>query len=306
MTPGLWLALAGLFISVGLLTGLGASAVLTRNSPERRRLRLAVAGSSGGTGLVAEQRALTEDLDPGLRAVAARLPKSPKEMGRLRRRLATAGIYSFRAAIILSVLEIALPLTFAGAVLWRMHDFVGFVIAAVMGIAGHLVPSLILGRLITRRKLRIENGLADALDLIIVCVQAGCGLDQAIVKTTDELELSHPDLARELKSVITEIRAGKPRIEAFKNFSDRTRVEDVRSLVAMLIQTDRFGTSISQALRTHAATSRLKRKQRAEERAAKVGVKLVFPLVLCLFPAFYVVVLGPAVVMFARSSLFTN
>jgi tight adherence protein C len=126
------------------------------------------------------------------------------------------------------------------------------------------------------------------------------------MKTTEELEISHPDLASELRTVTTEIRAGKPRIEAFKNFSARTRVDDVRALVAMLVQTDRFGTSVAQALRTHAATSRQKRRQRAEERAAKVGVKLVFPLVFFLFPAFYVVTLGPAIILFIRSSFFNS
>ncbi len=109
-----------------------------------------------------------------------------------------------------------------------------------------------------------------------------------------------PELAAELKLITTEVRAGKPRIEAFKNFAARTRVDDVRALVAMLVQTDRFGTSIAQALRTHAEVSRTKRRQRAEEKAAKVGVKLVFPLVFFLFPAFYVVTLGPAVIQFVR------
>ena len=147
-----------------------------------------------------------------------------------------------------------------------------------------------------QRQKEIQNGLPDALDLLIVCVEAGAGLDAAIVKASEELALAYPALAEELRLVTTECRAGKPRIEAFKNFAQRTGVDDVRALVAMLVQTDRFGTSIAQALRTHAATSRTKRRQRAEERAAKLGVKLVFPLVFCLFPALYVVVLGPAVI----------
>ena len=159
----------------------------------------------------------------------------------------------------------------------------------------------VLARLITQQKRQIENGLPDALDLMIVCVEAGCGLDQAIVKTSEELEISHPGArATSCELITTEVRAGKPRIEAFKNFAARTQVDDVRSLVAMLVQTDRFGTSIAQALRTHAETSRTKRRQRAEERAAKIGVKLVFPLVFFLFPAFYVVTLGPAMIQFVR------
>ena len=112
--------------------------------------------------------------------------------------------------------------------------------------------------------------------------------------------MSHPALSEELGIITTEIRAGKPRMEAFKNFAERTKVDDVRQLVSMLVQTDRFGTSIAQALRTQAEVSRTKRRQRAEERAQKLGVKLVFPLVFCLFPAMYVVTLGPAVIKFVR------
>jgi tight adherence protein C len=138
------------------------------------------------------------------------------------------------------------------------------------------------------------------LDLLIVCLEAGSSLDQGIMKAADELVITHPALAEELKTLITETRAGKPRIEAFRNLADRTGVDDVRSLVAMLVQTDRFGTSVGQALRTHAETSRTKRRQRAEEKAAKIGVKLVFPLVFLLFPAFFVVTLGPSVVLFIR------
>jgi tight adherence protein C len=305
MTPELWLAVGGLFVSVGLLTGLGASALLAHTSPERRRLREA-AFAAGGPSPFIDQIRLTEEVSPRLKSVASKLPKSPQDMSRLRRRLASAGIYSFGAAVFYSVLELALPVVFSLAVLSQMHDTRGWTIAAFMGVVGYMIPSFGLGRLITKRKQRIENGLPDALDLIIVCVEAGCSLDQGILKTTEELEISHPDLASEMRTITTEVRAGKPRIEAFKNFAARTRVDDVRALVAMLVQTDRFGTSIAQALRTHAETSRQKRRQRAEERAAKVGVKLVFPLVFFLFPAFYVVTLGPAVILFLRSSFFAN
>jgi tight adherence protein C len=132
-------------------------------------------------------------------------------------------------------------------------------------------------------------------------MEAGSSLDQAIMKASDELEISHPALTDELRIITTEIRAGKSRLQAFKNFANRTGVEDVRSLVAMLVQTDRFGTSISQSLRTHASTSRTKRRQEAEERAGKISVKLVFPLVLCLFPAVYLVCMGPVVIKIYRA-----
>jgi tight adherence protein C len=305
MTPELWLAIVGLFVSIALITGLGASAVLARTSPERRRLREAAA-IAGGSSLLIDQMRLTEAVSPRLQSVADRLPKSAQDMGRLRRRLASAGIYSFGAAVCYSLLELALPVMFAAGVLSQLRGGSAWMTAAIMGMVGYMLPGMVLGRLITKRKRRIENGLPDALDLIIVCVEAGCSLDQGILKTTEELEISHPDLALEMRTITSEIRAGKTRVEAFKNFAKRTAVDDVRALVAMLVQTDRFGTSIAQALRTHAATSRQKRRQRAEERAAKVGVKLVFPLVFFLFPAFYVVTLGPAVILFLRSSFFAN
>ena len=161
---------------------------------------------------------------------------------------------------------------------------------------GYALPGFWLANRTAARKKRIHNGLPDALDLMIVCVEAGSALEQAIVKTTDELSLAHPDLAAELRTVHTELKAGKPRIEAFRNLASRTGVDDVRALVAMLVQTDRFGTSVAQALRTHAQVSRTKRRQEAEEKAAKLGVKLVFPLVFLLFPALYIVVLGPAII----------
>jgi tight adherence protein C len=298
MTPDLWLPLGALFISIALITGATASLVLARNLPERRRLRQ-LSPEGGGPGLVEKVR-LTEQLDPRLVRMTRMMPKSPKEMSRLRRRLSAAGIRSFRAAVFYSLAEITLPFLFAIAPLKFLVPPMAWVLAAIMAMIGYMLPGLVLARLITLQKRRIENGLPDALDLMIVCVEAGCGLDQAIVKTSAELEISHPDLAHELELVTTEVRAGKPRIEAFKNFAARTRVDDVRSLVAMLVQTDRFGTSIAQALRTHAETSRTKRRQRAEERAAKIGVKLVFPLVFFLFPAFYVVTLGPAIIQFVR------
>jgi tight adherence protein C len=172
--------------------------------------------------------------------------------------------------------------------------------AVFAGAIGYFIPTIWLGRLIERRRKEIRNGLPDAIDLMIVCIEAGSGIDQALSKVAEELTLSYPALARELEMITMETRAGKPRMEAFKNFAERTKVDDVRSLVAMLVQTDRFGTSIGQALRTHAEVSRTKRRQRGEEKAAKLGVKLLFPLIFCLFPAFYVIVLGPSMVRIYR------
>jgi tight adherence protein C len=299
MTPDLLLPIVLLFVSLAVIIGLGTSAVLARNAPERRRLRdMAYAGA--GPSLELERPGLVERLDPRLERVARALPKSPKELGRLRRRLSIAGIDNFGAAVVYSIAELALPLLFGFTTYFFMTGSMRWIATGVMAVLGWTVPGLVLSRLMFLQKRRIEDGLPDALDLMIVCVEAGTALDQAIMKASEELMISHPALATELQMINTEIRAGKPRLEAFKNFADRTKVDDVRALVAMLIQTDRFGTSVAQALRTHAETSRTKRRQRAEEKAAKIGVKLVFPLVFFLFPAFYVVTLGPAVIQFVR------
>jgi tight adherence protein C len=299
MNPVLWLSLAGLFISIALVTGVGVQLIFFgRTSAQRRLQEIAPAAVAGG--LIVDAVRLTERVDPRLERIAKSIPKSPKEMSQLRRRLATAGIYSFGPAVFYSVSELVLPLLFIIPPLRFMTPPTSYFFAGIAALLGYMVPGFVLGWLINRQKTRIDNGLPDALDLMVVCVEAGSGLDQAIQKTSVELEISHPELANELKMIITEVRAGKPRLEAFKNFAQRTKVDDVKSLVAMLVQTDRFGTSVAQALRTHAEVSRTKRRQRAEERAAKIGVKLVFPLVFFLFPAFYVVTLGPAVIQFVR------
>jgi len=170
---------------------------------------------------------------------------------------------------------------------------------ALVGCAlGYLVPSMLLGRLAKKRQHKIRLGLPDALDLLVVSVEAGLGLDQAIQRVGTELNFAHPDLSEELRLINLELRAGKARVDALRNFADRTGVDDVQSLVAMLVQTDKFGTSVAQSLRVHSDTVRTKRRQRAEEAAAKTGVKMVFPLVFCIFPAIWVVTIGPAVIKF--------
>ena len=285
------------FLFVALVAGYGTSVLFSATSPERRRLRQMAVG--GPSGVIDAQLTLVDTVDPRLKRIPG-VPKSPKEMGRLRRRLARAGYTSTTAIMVYAGATIATPFILALAAISLLGVAKGGVLALIVGAIGYLIPSLVLGRLTERRKREIREGLPDALDLFIVCVEAGCGLDQAIVKASDELGLTYPALTYELRLITTEIRAGKSRMEAFKNFAARTLVDDVQSLVSLLVQTDKFGTSIAQALRTHAETSRIKRRQSAEERAGKIGVKLVFPLVLFLFPALYIVILGPAVISFVR------
>jgi tight adherence protein C len=290
--------LTALFVGVATLVGLGVAAYLARYSPERRRLGHLTAAMP--TGVVVDATTLTETASPTMKRLSSMVPKSPKELSQLRRRLTTAGYRTMNAAIWFSVAKLVCPVVAVLAALTLLPLRQGWIAAILAGMVGVMLPELWLSRQTRRRQKVIRNGLPDALDLIIVCLEAGSSLDQAIMKTSDELAVAYPALAEELRLVTTEIRAGKPRIEAMKNFAERTRVDDVRALVAMLVQTDRFGTSVAQALRTHADTARTKRRQNAEERAAKLSVKLVFPLVFCLFPALYTVILGPAVIRIFR------
>ena len=168
--------------------------------------------------------------------------------------------------------------------------------ALIGSLLEYVLPGMVLARLAKRRQHRMRLALPDVLDLLVVSVEAGLGLDQAILRVGEELAFAHPDLCSELRLINLELRAGKGRADALHNLAERTGVDDIRSLVAMLVQTDKFGTSVAQSLRVHSETLRTKRRQRAEEAAAKTGVKMVFPLVFCIFPAIWVVTIGPAAI----------
>jgi tight adherence protein C len=293
--------LVAVFASVALISGTLVSVALSNASPERRRLRQ-LARPPAAAAPRAETMQLSDVPNPAIERLSKVLPKkSPKTVSRLRRRLAAVGYDSYGAVVLYSAAQLVLPIVFGIAPLLLLGLRSGGVLAAAAAQFGFALPGFILARMTKKYRKAIQDGLPDALDLIIVCVEAGSSLDQAIVKASRELEISLPEIAHELKTLSTETRAGKPRLEAFQDLARRTGVDEVRSLVAMLIQADRFGTSVAQGLRTHADTSRVKRRQRAEERASTVGVKLVFPLVLCLIPALYVVCLGPVVVRIYRA-----
>lgn len=165
---------------------------------------------------------------------------------------------------------------------------------------GAILPNLFLQRAARKRQEAIRDTLPDALDLLVVCVEAGLGLSAALVRIADEFRLSAPILSEEFDIVNREMVAGKPRIEALRALSDRTGVEDVQALVAMLVQTEKLGTSLAQSLRVHSDSLRTRRRQRAEEAAAKTTIKLVFPLVFLIFPALFIVILGPGVIQIVK------
>lgn len=172
---------------------------------------------------------------------------------------------------------------------------------SVLGLAaGLMAVHVALGWRIEHRSRAIRHALPDALDLLVLCLDAGCTLSHAIGRVSEELRMAHPVLAHELSSITAEVQAGQSKAEAFQNMAERTQVDDIRPLVSLMGQAERLGTGIGPALRTHAATTREKRSQRAEELASKVGIRLLFPLVFCIFPSFYVVTLGPVIVHFVR------
>jgi tight adherence protein C len=299
MASELLIGVGGVFVLVAVAASAATAWWLTRTSTEQRRLRAVSQGSRIGLDN-ATVRLAADAADPSLARLSQLVRRSPKAMSRLQRRLTRAGYPSYSAVVIYALCELALPIVLALATIAFFGLGGGLLLAALLAVIGYVAPSLYISRCTKKRQKLISNGLPDALDLLTVCTEAGSGLDQAIVKASDEMQTTHPVLADELRLITTEIRAGKPRVEAFKNFAARTGVDDVRALVAMLGQTDRFGTSIADALRVQSDTSRTKRRQAAEERAGKVGVKLVFPLVLCLFPALYVVCLGPVAIRIYR------
>jgi tight adherence protein C len=221
-------------------------------------------------------------------------------MGKLQQRLLSAGYRTNEAMIVFFGVRIGLALAafalVASPLIMRPNLPMAFAACGV----GYVLPGVALARIAKRRQHIIRLGLPDALDLLVVSVDAGLGLDQAIQRVGQELDYAHPELCEELRLVNLELRAGKARSEALHNLGERTGVDDLQSLVAMLVQTDKFGTSVAQSLRVHSETLRTKRRQRAEEAAAKTGVKMVFPLVICIFPAIWVVAIGPAAIKFVQ------
>ncbi len=225
------------------------------------------------------------------------IPKSKAEMSVVQQRLVRAGYRNDSALHLFYGAKFVVPfilcvLAFVSGV-WRYSPF--FVYMVALGL-GYLLPDFWLGNRMSARQARIRRGLPDVLDLLVICIEAGLSLDQAVSRTAEELVMGQPAICDELSIVVLEQRAGLPRSIAWKNFADRTNVESVRNLCATLIQSEKFGTSIAKTLRVHADTLRTQRRQKVEEQAAKTTVKLVFPLVLFIFPSLFLVTLGPAAI----------
>jgi tight adherence protein C len=232
-------------------------------------------------------------------------PARQEEMARVRARLYCAGFRSERAVSTFLVAKVVLAFALLGVALWwNARSGEGgppaVLIAIVTFAAGYYFPDLVVASRVRHRQSAIERGLADALDLLVTCVEAGLGLDAALKRVAGEVRLAHPVLGEELATTFLEVKAGIPRIEAFRRMAERNGVKDLKSLSATLAQTDMFGTSVAVALRVQAEGIRTRRMHRAEERAGFVAVKMTIPLALCILPALIAIILGPSIVTAER------
>jgi tight adherence protein C len=243
----------------------------------------------------APKPAIRERMQQALDPLSRALPLSSADVSQTRLWLIQAGYRSPQHVTIYRGLRVL----FAALGFLSVFVFTGFdspmLLVGMLGF-GYFIPRFLLKKKLAERQRRIRLGLPDALDLTVICVEAGLSLDQAMMRVGEDLSHAHPELSGEFHLFDLETRAGKPRVEALRNLSERTGVEDIRSLVGTLIQTDRFGTSVAQALRVHSDSLRTERRQRAEEQAAKTTVKMIIPLVLFVMPSLIFVTVGPAVI----------
>lgn len=293
------------FVCISLV-GMGLYWLVVRpQSAATERLKRLSEGSTNAAptsfSITEQQRPATELAERLASPLSRLLPPSASEVRKLQKKLMHAGFRSNSAPVIYRALQLfsmaAFPAVVAigvavarrpvgSAMLWILFAF----------IIGFFLPRYILGRLISSRQRLIRWGLADALDLMVISIEAGLGLNAAMMKVASELKEVHPDVSEEFEMANLEIRVGRERDEALRNLAERTGVDDLRSLVAMLIQTDKFGTSIAKAIRAFSDSLRTKRRQRAEQAAQKAAVKLLIPLALFLFPTLFIAILGPAAI----------
>lgn len=286
-----------LFLSLSLMIFAFSSAILVPGSTLKDRLRVALGRKEERVPGTAVQDRMEQALEP----LSKVMPRSDEDKSRSRSWLIQAGLrdpryltmyYGFRVLFLL-----AAGLGVGALTRFRPDRFVFVFTAAALG---YFIPRFFLKRLITARQAQIRLGLPDALDLAVICVEAGLSLDQSLQRVGLELQHVHPELSDELHLMTLEIRAGKTRAEALRNLAIRTDIDDMRALVAVLLQTDRFGTSVAQALRVHSDALRTERRQRAEEAAAKTTIKMVPVLVFFIFPPMFFVTMGPAVIELVR------
>jgi tight adherence protein C len=289
-----------IFATVALVVFSFGAAAMAPSSVLGARLR-ALGGGSAQTE-APPKPAIRERLEQAIEPLSKALPLSPADVSRTRAWLIQAGYRDPRHLTFYSGIRLLLA-GFGLLLVIATGSYGSPLLLIGIPALGFFIPRFALKRMIKKRQLRITLGLPDALDLTVICVEAGLGLDQAMMRVGEDLQHAHPDLSDEFHLVTLEMRAGKPRVEALRNLAARTGVNDIRALVATLVQTDRFGTSVAQALRVHSDSLRTERRQRAEEQAAKTTIKMVPPLVVFVLPSIIFVTLGPAVIQLIRTLL---
>jgi tight adherence protein C len=287
------------FIVIFVLIG-SAGLLITWRVGAASRLSEAIADTHGESWLKwFKPRRAGESIRAVIQPFDRILPKSPQEVSVAQKRLIRAGYREDAHLRILYGSKVVVPLALVvlvafGGVTNYFSPFIAYAMALGLG---YLAPDFWLGRRITARQLEIRLGLPDFLDLMVVCIEAGLSMDQALSRTAEELRPSQPEISDEMGLVILEQRAGRPRVDAWRNLAERVDLEVIRTLVGAIIQADQFGTSIAKTLRIYSDGMRVKRRQDVEEKAAKTAVKLVFPLVFFIFPALFIVALGPSILV---------
>jgi len=291
-------------IAIGLLIFLGSLLALFGITRRRINLDRRLNQQQQSTSDDSTMTEVTRKVEKVLVTMGERLPRSPAEMSRQERKLVQAGYRRKDAVLLLNGAHVAVII--ACFILFGATGFLYrySILAIILSVfVGAIVPDLWLKRAIRQRQDSIQFALPDAMDLAVIAIEAGLGIDQALLRVGEEIAVAHPALADELHLRNLEVNMGRSRSDAFRNLADRTGVEDLKALVAILIQTDKFGTSVGQALRTFSEALRTKRRQRAEEQAAKLAIKMVIPMVLFIFPGVFIVILGPAFIAIIRDLL---
>ena len=286
------------FTVVFLLAASGLLLAFYRDATVKR-LGTVVSTRPAGPGLLDQFLSLrsTSTMESIIQPFQKVLPRSTAEASVVQKRLIRAGYRRdayvnifYGAKVLVPILAVIL------ATVTHAYEYGPFFVYATCVALGFLAPDFWLGNRISKRQSEIRVGLPEALDLLVICVEAGLGLDQAIMRVADEMHVSQPEISDEFGLLVLEQRAGRPRAQAWKNLADRTDVDTVRAMVGTIVQADHFGTSISKTLRVYSEDLRKQRRQQVEEMAAKTSVKLVFPLVVFIFPSLFVVTLGPSMI----------
>jgi tight adherence protein C len=291
LTAFTFLATAGVVVALVYAFSPGEVSIATR-----------LARLAGVTGPVQDEAKFAERQKERVRDTFANVGKllpvpGTEKATRTQLLMIRAGYRSPEAILAMRGVKLLCPIAaLAGVYFSGLYRVNVFFIPVVAFALGYLLPDMWLTWRVGSRQRKLRRGLPDALDLLVICVEAGLGLDQALLKVSQDMKISHPELSEELQFVNLEMRIGKTRIEALRELARRTGLDDIKALTAMLIQTERFGTSIAQSLRVYSDDMRIKRRQRAEEMSAKTSVKMVPPLVFFIFPALMVVILGPAII----------